>query len=202
MMPKTMLFVALALFYCTSAVASDPAGTGLDPAGTGLDPEEIQRQKEKIARQMAEGIQNNVELRHILIKKQMDENDLAGAMQQYRHIIRIQTNIFGAESPEVKAAEKQAEAHLKLLLAHEKVEFQALSDTTSTSEREIIVKKLFEADNILVKQFLAQQYTVLGDNSGAARLYKDIAVAQSQRYGVNSPEHVDALNLASRHEEL
>merc|ERR1719476_395584 len=118
--------------------------------------------------QMAVGLQNSVELRQILIKKQMDEADFAGAMEQYRHIVRIQTNAFGAGSPEVKSAEEQAQAHLKLLLAHERDEFQAFSDIKGAVERKRKVKELLDANNIILKQFVAQQHAIRGDHSGAA----------------------------------
>ena len=190
MSAKNILF-AVSFFCLACQVVSDADADA-----------EAARVKKEITMHMATGIQNSIELRQILIKKQMDESDFAGAMEQYRHIVRIQTNAFGAGSPEVESAEEQAQAHLKLLLAHERDEFQAFSDIKGAVKRKKKVKELLEANNILLKEFVAQQYAMRGDNSGAARRYKDIAETQSRRYGENSPEHVSALKLARKHEEL
>ena len=72
----------------------------------GADATEEARQK--IASGMASGLQNNIELRRMLIGKHIDEAaDFVAAAEQYRQIMRIQMESFGAGSSEVSAALKE-----------------------------------------------------------------------------------------------
>lgn len=57
---------------------------------------------QEIVRGMGKGLQNNIELRRMLIGKYQDAPE--EAIEQYRHIVRIQMETFGADSPEAAAA--------------------------------------------------------------------------------------------------
>ena len=72
--------------------------------------------RQEIVRGMGKGLQNNIELRRMLIGKYQellgkDPHDvsvlLEEAIEQYRHIVRIQMETFGADSPEAAAAVKE-----------------------------------------------------------------------------------------------
>ena len=61
--------------------------------------------RQEIVRGMGKGLQNNIELRRMLIGKYQDAPE--EAIEQYRHIVRIQMETFGADSPEAAAAVKE-----------------------------------------------------------------------------------------------
>ena len=60
--------------------------------------------KRNIARGMAEGIQNNVELRLMLANKFVKTGEYASAIEQHEHIVRIQKKTHGEDSAECGAA--------------------------------------------------------------------------------------------------
>lgn len=63
-----------------------------------------QAAKNKIALGMAEGIQNNVELRLMLANKFVKTGDYASAIEQHEHIVRIQKAKHGENSAEASTA--------------------------------------------------------------------------------------------------
>ena len=96
---RNMLWVLFALVLFVSGCASDAVVDAEREAANAAA-------KAKITAGMAEGLQNNIELRKMLIGKWMKEypSDLNQAMNQYRHIVRIQTETFGADSDEAAEA--------------------------------------------------------------------------------------------------
>lgn len=76
------------------------------------DADATEAARQKIVSGMAEGLQNNIELRRMLIGKHLDEDggDPAAAAEQYRQIMRIQMQTFGEDSAEAAAALKEGAA--------------------------------------------------------------------------------------------
>lgn len=153
-------------------------------------PEELAKAKRKITESMAESIQNNVELRKILIGKCLDEKDLVCVVEQYTHIARIQTNKFGADSAEVADVRQLAEIHVENLEKRERAEFDAWKLGNSKRKAKELIKK----KNLLVMQAMASMLAAKGSRKAANKLYEAVAEHSEDRFGSGSPQHVAAVS--------
>ena len=175
---KMMMLLVLNLLF-SAAVSVDHNSS----------PEELAEAKRKITESMAESIQNNVELRKILIGKCLDEKDLVCVVEQYTHIARIQTNKFGADSAEVADARQEAEIHVKNLAKQEQAEFDAWKPGNTKKDIKLVEKK-----NLLVMNAMARMLVAKGSKEAANQLYEAIAQHSEDRFGSGSPQHVAALS--------
>jgi hypothetical protein len=159
--------------------------------------------QQEITRGLAEGLQQNTDLRKMLIGKWMADNNFAAAMKQYRHIVRIQTEEFGANSEEASVATKEAQAHLELLMKHEDEEFHKFTQDPEGVQAALNEEgKKMLANNLKVQELLAKQKVDEGKHSAAINLYKKIAEDIADRYGSESQEYAAAIARATKHAEL
>lgn len=188
--------------FAFALLASASAGAGVPGAGDGgASAEATEKARLKIASGMAEGLQNNVELRKMLIGKQLVDKDFNGAMGQYRHIIRIQeANLAAGEATaeDVATAHQEAEDNLELLLEHEEQEYgQFLKDPEEMQKGldEEHQKMLF--NNLKIKEILAKQLIDADNTAQARQVYADIAASTLIRYGDGHAKHIAAAKRAS-----
>jgi hypothetical protein len=90
-MNRFLRFLVLALVVSATVVAE-------------VSPEEKEEARQKIAHGMGVGVQNNIDLRRMLIKTQTEGRAYMEALEQFKQIVRIQTENFGEGSAEVMSA--------------------------------------------------------------------------------------------------
>jgi hypothetical protein len=159
--------------------------------------------KAEIVGGMSKATQDNTDLRKMLAGKFVAENNLDDAMNQYRHIVRIQTEKFGEGSAEVAVAVKEADEHHEVLKRNERATYEAfLQDPESLVAGLNEDQKKTLMKNSRVKERMAREMAEGGDRLEAGRLYGEIAEQYSDRYGPNSKEHQAVLKRQTDHEEL
>jgi hypothetical protein len=159
-----MALFALLLFALASSAKADEA-SDLAEANVAA--------KAEIAHGMAEGVQNNIELRQMLAKKQVAEGNLDDAMEQHRHIIRIQTEKFGQQSEQAALAAADAAAHLEVLKKNERATMEAyLQDPVGLEASLTADQKVILHRNSRVRERKAQEAAAKGDNAKAGRIYR------------------------------
>ena len=131
--------------------------------------------KAQIADGMAAGVQNNIELRKMLADKFIASGDYNSAIEQHRHIVRIQTEKFGTGSNEADAAMEAVMLTEKAKIAHNMA--------------------LGVQNNIELRKMLADKFVASGDYESAIDQHRHIVRIQTEKFGAGSAEVDVALEV-------